>query len=107
MNMEPYTTTYGTKISTRILHHVYDDIIAGVDDQKTLNDWLRDPIPEHAEDMEEAYEVYSHVEYLINDAEAEATLNGDRFPCYLGHVLCATRPNGSCLNEYYANRMES
>lgn len=102
--METYTTTHGTKIGVAILRRVYDDIIAGADYQKTINDFLRDPIPQHDEDLDEANEVYDHVQRIIDDAEADATLNGDRFPCYLGHVLCATRPNGDCLDELYANR---
>ena len=102
--MEPYTTTHGTKIGGSILRRVYDDIIAGVDYQKTINDWLRDPIPQHDEDLEEANEVYDHVQRIIDDGEADAILNGDRFPCYLGHVLCATKPNGACLDEYRSNR---
>ena len=102
--MKNYTTTYGRTIGSAILQHIYDDIIAGVDHQKTLNDLIRDPIPQHDEDFEEASEVYDHVQHTIDAAEADATLNGDRFPCYYGHVLCATRPNGDCLDAYHANR---
>ena len=71
MNIKPYTTSHGTKISATILRYIYDDIIAGVDDQKTVNDWLRDPIPQHDEDLEEANEVYDHVESLVDDVLAE------------------------------------
>jgi hypothetical protein len=66
--MEAYTTSNGTKIGTAILQRVYDDIVAGVDYQKTINDWLRDPIPVHDEDLDEANEVYNHVQDLVDEA---------------------------------------
>jgi hypothetical protein len=96
--MEAYTTSNGTKIGTAILQRVYDDIVAGVDYQKTINDWLRDPIPVHDEDLDEANEVYNHVQELVDDASL------DRYPCVHGHVLCASRDVWKCLDEYYANR---
>jgi hypothetical protein len=67
MKHEPYTTNYGTRIPGRVIGEVGADILAGVDYQKTITDHLRDLIPAHDEDLEEANEVYNYVESLIED----------------------------------------
>lgn len=67
MKHEPYTTNYGTIIPGRVIGEVGEDILAGVDYQKTQTDHLRDLIPAHDEDLEEANEVYNYVEGLIED----------------------------------------
>lgn len=69
ITMKPYTTTYGTVIAPGILRAVKADILGGVDYDKTLNDYLRDPIGVHEDDYEEANEVYNHVESIIADEE--------------------------------------
>ena len=65
--MDNYTTTYGTVITPGILRAVKADILGGVDYQKTITDHLRDLIPAHDEDLEEANEVYNYVESLVED----------------------------------------
>lgn len=67
MKHEPYTTNYGTIIPGRVIGEIGAEIYAGVDDQKTMNDHLRDLIPAHDDDLEEANEVYNYVEGLIKD----------------------------------------
>jgi predicted nucleic acid-binding Zn ribbon protein len=79
--MNPYTTNYGTVIAPGILRAVKADILGGVDHQKTLNDYLRDPIPQHEEDLDEANEVYNHVESIIGEEEADAFLEGNYIEC--------------------------
>jgi DNA-directed RNA polymerase subunit RPC12/RpoP len=79
--MKPYTTNYGTVIAPGILRAVKADILGGVDYQKTLNDYLRDPIGVHEDDFEEANEVYNHVQSIIDDEEADALLEGDYIEC--------------------------
>ena len=79
--MDNYTTTYGTVIAPGILRAVKADILGGVDYHKTLNDHIRDPIPQHDEDLDEANEVYNHVESIIDDEEADAILEGDYIEC--------------------------
>jgi len=79
--MDNYTTTYGTVIAPGILRAVKADILAGVDYQKTITDHLRDPIGVHEDDLEEANEIYNHVESIIDDEEADANLDGDFHEC--------------------------
>jgi DNA-directed RNA polymerase subunit RPC12/RpoP len=79
--MDNYTTNYGTVIAPGILRAVKADILGGVDYDKTLNDYLRDPIPVHEHDLEEASEVYNHVQAIIDGEEADALLEGDYIEC--------------------------
>jgi DNA-directed RNA polymerase subunit RPC12/RpoP len=79
--MNPYTTTYGTVIAPGILRAVKADILGGVDHQKTITDHLRDPIPVHDEDHDEAVEIYDYVQSIIDDEEADAILEGDYIEC--------------------------
>lgn len=67
--MKTYTTRFNTIISPRILSDLMESIRAGEDTQDSITDHLRDVIPQHDEDFEEAMEVYNHVEQLIYDEE--------------------------------------
>jgi DNA-directed RNA polymerase subunit RPC12/RpoP len=79
--MDNYTTTYGTVIAPGVLRAVKADILGGVDHQKTLNDYLRDPIPVHDEDHDEAVEIYDHVQSIVDNEHADALLEGDYIEC--------------------------
>lgn len=65
--MKSYTTRYGTVIPGRILADVLEDIRNGVDYQRTITDHLRDPIPVHEDGLDEANEVYNHVQEIFED----------------------------------------
>jgi hypothetical protein len=67
MKHEPYTTKYGTIIPGRVIGEIGAEIYAGVDYQKTITDHLRDLIPDHDQDLEEASEIYGYVESLFED----------------------------------------
>ena len=101
--MNNYTTSYGRTISARILGNVRRDILEGIDYQKTITDHLRDPIPVHDEDLDEANEVYNHVQALVDDEENDLASNCV-FECEHGHVLCSKVQGGRCLDETLANR---
>jgi hypothetical protein len=60
--MKPITTSWGRVIPSRVLEEIRSDIMDGVDWQRTITDHLRDLIPEHEEDQDEAMEVYNQVE---------------------------------------------
>lgn len=55
--MKPFTTSYGTTITAATMQRVVDRTLAGEDWERILNEEIRDPIPEHDDDMEEAMEV--------------------------------------------------
>jgi len=65
--MKPYTTSRGTKISQRILCDLMDSISKGDDYQRSITDHLRDVIPVHDDDLDEANEVYNHVEAVMDE----------------------------------------
>jgi hypothetical protein len=65
-----YKTSYGTTIPASTLRKIRQDILDEVDYQKTQTDHLRDLIPSHDEDTEEANEIMNHVERLM-EAEGE------------------------------------
>ena len=67
----PYTTRFGTTISSRILSELMKSIAAGTDSQTSITDHLRDPIPPHDEDLDEAMEVYNHAEGLLEEQAIE------------------------------------
>lgn len=68
----PYTTRFGTTISSRILSELMRSIAAGTDWQTSITDHLRDAIPTHDEDYDEAMEVYNHAEQILEDQAIEA-----------------------------------
>ncbi len=65
--IEAFTTRYGTTIPARVIRDIIRDIVEGVDYQRTITDHLREFIPEHDDDLEEASEVYNHAEALAFD----------------------------------------
>lgn len=68
ISFETYTTRYGTTIPASTLRKIRHDVLNGVDYQQTETDHLRDLIPEHDQDMDEASEVISYVESLMEEA---------------------------------------
>ena len=64
-----YTTSYGTKITGRVLETIKERIKADHDWQRIITDELRDVIPVHDEDLGEANEVYNFVEASIDEEE--------------------------------------
>jgi hypothetical protein len=64
-----YTTSYGTKITSRVLETIKERIKADHDWQRIITDELRDVIPVHDEDLGEANEVYNFVEASIDEEE--------------------------------------
>jgi hypothetical protein len=64
-----YTTSYGTKITGRVLETIKERIKADHDWQRIITDELRDVIPVHDEDLGEANEVYNFVEAGIDEEE--------------------------------------
>lgn len=64
--MKEYITTYGRVIPGYVLAAVKRDVLAGEDYQRTITNELREIIPVHAEDLEEAAEIYSHVEEQVD-----------------------------------------
>ena len=72
MNSIPnYTTAYGTLISQPILSELIESIRKGEDSQKSIVDHLRDGIPQHDNDLEEAMEVYNHAEGLLYEIDPD------------------------------------
>ena len=64
-----YTTNYGTKITGRVLETIKERIKADHDWQRIITDELRDVIPVHDEDLDEANEVYNFVLQSIYEDE--------------------------------------
>jgi len=64
-----YTTNYGTKITGRVLETIKERIKADHDWQRIITDELRDVIPVHDEDLDEANEVYNFVLESIYEDE--------------------------------------
>jgi hypothetical protein len=60
--MTPITTSWGRVIPSRVLEDIRKDILDNVDWQRTITNHLRDLIPEHEDDCEEAMQVYNQVE---------------------------------------------
>ena len=65
--IEPYTTSRGTKISRRILCDLMESIRKGEDLQTAITDHLREIIPVHDDDLDEAMEVYNHAESVMDE----------------------------------------
>lgn len=65
--MNTYTTRHGREIPKRALREVVRRIRAGDDFQDIITDELREFIPEHDEDLDEATEVFNHCEELETD----------------------------------------
>ena len=72
MKLAPFTTSYGRKISTGVLMSLMTDIRMGKDYQDSITNHLRDILPEHDDDLDEASEVYNHAETLLEDLAAES-----------------------------------
>lgn len=69
--MKPYETRFGRTLPTRALRAVVDRIKRDEDCQRIITEELRDFIPVHEDDLDEAMEVYGHCEELA-DEELEA-----------------------------------
>jgi hypothetical protein len=67
MNIPPYTTCYGTTIPSRFLRAAAERILQGDDWQRIMNEELRDAIPQHEEDYDEANEVYNYIEWALQE----------------------------------------
>ena len=65
--IEHYTTTRGTEISQRILCDLMESIRKGEDTQRSITDHLREVIPVHDDDWDEAMEVYNHAESVMHE----------------------------------------
>lgn len=74
--IESYTTTRGTKISQRILRDLMDSISKGEDCQRSITDHLRDVIPVHDDDLDEAMEVYNHAESVMDENDPRLVMLG-------------------------------
>jgi hypothetical protein len=70
MNTKSYTTSYGTTIPAKVMSDLIADIAAGVDLQRSANDHIRDLIPVHEHDWDEAMEAYNHAEEIFWDNQA-------------------------------------
>lgn len=66
--MKPYTTRYGRTIPPRVLRRVVDRLKEHDDFHRIMQEELRDPIPVHDEDLDEAYEVMSHCRDIKEEA---------------------------------------
>lgn len=74
--MKAFTTTKGRTIPPRVVLAVADRLHAGEDSQKVMTEELRDYIPEHEDDLDEANEVINHA-LEINAERDEVRRNLD------------------------------
>jgi hypothetical protein len=69
MKVEPYETRFGRVFPSRVLETVIGRIREDHDSQRVITEELRDLIPVHDEDLDEAMEVYGHCEDILADME--------------------------------------
>lgn len=67
--IEPFTTAYGTKIESTTLIEIIRRIKNRDEHQAIITEVLRTVLPEHDNDIDEAYEVYDYCQDFVDEEE--------------------------------------
>lgn len=72
--IEPFITSYGTKIDSKRLSDIIRRIKRGESEQNIITEELRSLLPLHEQDIDEAYEIYDYCFDLVDEETLETEI---------------------------------